>query len=249
MIAMVAIVRNRRKRDTETFISPAFPVSGDVAYTEDDAIQGGIVTATGTIETFGGGVEDAAMHSVRFNPITALTGLQEAGLMDENDNDSLGDLSDFDEADFEEFADSLLQTEGGAAANDELFGQLSITPAAQAQIKAGRKVSFTTPNDSRYSTYLGAPQEDDLSDFENDESDSDVDDEHAAVHLRPESFMVASSAQRGTGSYAPQLEVHQPQWAAAGVGHRDSRVSNDVDAMAMVVNVDYSDISHNVVYP
>lgn len=258
VVALIFVVRHRKRKEAETLVTPAFPVSGDVFTTsgDDTAIQGGMVTDEGTVRMFGEGEEDAAMHNVRFNPMTALADLQHAGLMDEDDNDSLGDLSDFDEADFEEFADSLLQTEG---ADDELFGQLA--PAASSA-PAPKRVSFDVPKkDNRYSTALPGEDEltedDDLSDFENDEdSDDDTNftdketNRRAGHRLRPHSFVMSSLPEDAATTVTPQQHVQPAQFAASETygGSIGSRASREIDAIAMVANVEYSDISQNIMY-
>merc|ERR1712146_14771 len=80
------------------------------------------------------------------------------------DNDSLGDLSDFDDADFEEFADSLLATSAG---DDEvLFGHSQSPKKSVRFAPIVEGVNMATSAASRFSTIV---DDDDLSDFENEE--------------------------------------------------------------------------------
>jgi len=286
VIAMIVVVRHRRRKDTQTLVSPANPMSGDVVLVSADGepITGGVVTETGAVATFSGEEQqDAAMHNVRFNPMTAFANLQDAGLMDPpEENDSLGDLSDFDEADFEEFADSLLQTDDGT---EDLFGQLAANlrrtrasggEDSEAASTPKKRVSFAADtqtarrNDPRFSTVLPTSDsvsldlsdesdaDDDLSDFENDEDGDDGTDEsdftdletdRIAASLRPERFELSSLPNEpARSSYTPRVEHHDLQVAAAASGPTPARMSAELDAIATVAEIEYSDIMQNVVY-
>jgi hypothetical protein len=83
---------------------------------------------------------------------------------DDDLSDSLGDLSDFDDADFEEFADSLLM-DSNMGDNADLFGY------ARAPASIGNAAGAGQTLLDRINAY---ESDDDLSDFENDSGDESI---------------------------------------------------------------------------
>lgn len=88
-----------------------------------------------------------------------------ANYMDGSEADSLGDLSDFDDADFEQFADSLLQDSEGMNTTD-LFGYVGDSGPGLTLLQR-----------------IGAYDDDSLSDFENADSDEDADLSALSINL------------------------------------------------------------------
>lgn len=140
--------------------------------------------------------------------------------------DSLGNLSDFEDADFEAFADSLLDDN----LDDELFGY-------NRNPEPGAAGAFRNP------PAMG--DADSLSDFENGNSDDDLNLDDLGIGLP--SPIGGFSARAGSimGSPAQMGHVNQAQRMSQHEGvynGRDSISSLDLDAEIVVASTTYEDV-------
>eukprot|EP00041_Stephanoeca_diplocostata_P039524 m.1633890 g.1633890 ORF g.1633890 m.1633890 type:complete len:3678 (+) comp25412_c0_seq2:994-12027(+) len=284
ILAVLLILRGRKNKE-DLSSSNAFPIGGDIAFgasveMQRNAFQGGEVDPeTGEIKLFNTGADDstdADMSNMRVNPIINL--LPQSVLDDSNngagDDDSLGDLSDFDEADFEEFADSLLQSTGTAGESEldeQLFGQ-SRPEAATTRKKS---VTFAAPEgtpepNNRYSTVVTTDLMDDLSDFEGSDLDEETEFlEGSSAPDRPLSYLAQAESTGYVGQAQAEAspgaqwntllrQQQQQQFRNQNIASNNAgylvphvppshrRLSAEVDAQAIVTDVQYSNIGHDV---
>lgn len=286
ILAVLLVLRGRKQKE-DLSSSNAFPIGGDIAFgasveMQRDAVEGGQVDPfTGEIKLFTTGGDDGTdgdMSNIRVNPIINL--LPQSVLDESNtgigDDDSLGDLSDFDEADFEEFADSLLQSTGTAGdteLDEQLFGQSS----AEEVVPRKKSVTFAAPEpapapNNRYSTVIATDLMDDLSDFEGSDLDEETEFlEGGSGPDRPQSYLAQAESTGYVGRAQAQptpgaqwntllrQQQHQEQrfrgqnvannntgYLIANVPVSHHRLSAEVDAQAIVTDVQYSNIGQDV---
>jgi hypothetical protein len=153
----------------------------------------------------------------RTNPLfsAGLTGLAHEEDQDGSSyGDSLGDLSDFEDADFEAFADSLLEND---ALDEELFGTNKVL-LGQRRSSANRESDL-----------------DSLSDFENDDDDAGGE---GYLNLRAQVDDWDGSGNESPAQPADESATPLPR---GGVG-RASMISFDLDDEVVVTHATYDDI-------